>query len=342
MRNWLRMKSPVSALSARVLGRSGLRVSALGLGCWPIGGAMYLNGRADSYGAVDDDESIRAIRAAIDAGVTLFDTADCYGAGHSESVLGRALAGHRSRVTIATKFGYCFDPASRRVEGENVTPDYIRRAVRASLARLQIEVIDLYQVHCWAMSPAQADEAIATLEDLCREGVIRWYGWSTDEVSQVERVVAAPRFAVLQHEANVFNPGAAARALCDRHDLGSLARSPLAMGLLSGRYDASSRFGTDNVRGSGHDWVKFFRDGRPAPEFLRQLGAVREILTSGGRSVVQGALGYLWGRSDRTVPIPGFKNTAQALENAAAMEFGPLSADQVAEIDRLIARVGRE
>lgn len=334
----MRTHPALSALPPRTLGKSGLRVSALGLGCWPIGGRMYYDGKPDHYGEVDDDESIRAIHAAIDAGVTLFDTADCYGAGHSESVLGRALVGRRSRVVVATKFGNCFDEVSRQIRGEDASPAYIRRACQASLARLQTDVIDLYQIHCWALTPAQSDDAAATLESLCDEGLIRTYGWSTDELPQVERMVAFPRFSVLQHEVNVFSSGREAQALCVRENLGLLARSPLAMGLLSGRYDAQSRFSADNVRGSGHAWVKFFRDGRPAPEFLRQLDAVREILASDGRSIVQGALAYLWGKSDRIVPIPGFKSTAQALENAAAMQHGALSAERVQEIDTLIQR----
>lgn len=331
-----------NAISSRPLGKSGLRVGALGLGCWPIGGRMYFNGLPDHYGEIDDGDSIRAIHAAIDAGVTFFDTADCYGAGHSETVLGRALAERRSQVVIATKFGNRFDPATKNVEGEDVSPGYIRQAVRASLARLQVDAIDLYQIHCWTLPPSQADDAVATLETLCDEGLIRAYGWSTDLLPQVERVADRRRFSALQFEANVFSAGDEAVALCERHDLGGLARSPLAMGLLSGRYDAQSRFGTDNVRGAGHTWVKFFRDGQPAPEFLRQLDAVREILRAGGRTLVQGALGYLWGKSSRIVPIPGFKSEAQALENAAALQFGPLPPHQVDEIDRLIASARAE
>lgn len=299
---------------------------------------MYYDGKPDHYGEVADTESIRAIHAAIDAGVTFFDTADCYGAGHSETVLGLALAGRRSDIVIATKFGNCFDAASRHVRGEDVSPAYIRRACEASLARLQTPVIDLYQIHCWALTPAQADDAAATLESLCDEGLIRAWGWSTDELPQVQRMVSFPRFGVLQHEANVFSFSADARAFCERNHLGLLARSPLAMGLLGGRYSAQSRFSADNVRGSGHAWVKYFRDGQPAPEFLRQLDAVREILTSGGRSVAQGALAYLWGKSDRVVPIPGFKSTAQALENATAMQHGPLPAASIRELDALVQR----
>lgn len=337
------MKTHVTSLPPRTLGKSGLRVSPLGFGCWPIGGPMRFNGMPAHYGELDDTESIRAIHAALDAGVTLFDTADCYGAGHSEVVLGRALAGRRSDAVIATKFGNRFDELTKRVEGEDMTPAYIRQACQASLARLQVDVIDVYQIHCWALPPgAQAEDAVATLESLCDDGLIRTYGWSTDSLPQVEPVVSRPQFSVLQLEANVFSPGDEALAFCERHDLGALARSPLAMGLLSGRYDAQSRFSAESVRGGGVLWVKFFREGRPAPEFLRQLEAVKEILRSGGRSMVQGALGYLWGKSGRIVPLPGFKSTAQAIENAAAMEFGPLTADQIQEIDTLLQRVRTE
>lgn len=302
---------------------------------------MIFRGQPGYYGDVDDGESIRAIHAALDAGVTLFDTADCYGAGHSEQVLGRALAQRRSEVVIATKFGNRFDPATRHVDGEDVTPGYIRQACQASLARLGTEVIDVYLIHCWTVSAAAADDAMAALESLCDEGLIRTYGWSTDDLAQVERLVGAPRFGAMQIEANVFNPGGPALELCARRNWGALARSPLAMGLLSGRYDANSRFSTESVRGGGQPWVKFFRDAQPAPEYLHQLDAVRELLQSGGRTLVQGALAYLWGRSPIVVPIPGFRNAAQARENAAAMEAGPLAASQVAEIDHLLDQVRR-
>ena len=119
--------------------RSGIQVSALGLGCWAIGGPWTFDGRPAGWGPVDDAESIRAIHRAVDLGVTLFDTADVYGAGHSERVLGRALAGHRDEVVISTKFGLLFDEATREGGGDDVSPAYIRRACDATLERLDTD-----------------------------------------------------------------------------------------------------------------------------------------------------------------------------------------------------------
>jgi aryl-alcohol dehydrogenase-like predicted oxidoreductase len=110
------------------------------------------------------------------------------------------------------------------------------------------------------------------------------------------------------------------------------------MGLLSGKFGAESTLPGDDVRGAGHSWVRYFADRRPRAEFLDRLAAVREILTSGGRTPAQGALAWIWARSGRTIPIPGFKSVQQAEENARAMELGPLAAEQVEEIDRLLER----
>jgi aryl-alcohol dehydrogenase-like predicted oxidoreductase len=150
---FLRQSSPTVAFvstrtstSTRRLGRAGREVSALGLGCWAIGGPFMRLGRASGWGDVDDEESVRAIRRALDLGVTLFDTADVYGCGHSERVLGRALGPNRQRVAIATKFGYTFDEVTRTASDVDVSAAEIRRACEASLRRLGTDSIDLYQL----------------------------------------------------------------------------------------------------------------------------------------------------------------------------------------------------
>ena len=127
-------------------------------------------------------------------------------------------------------------------------------------------------------------------------------------------------------------------AVCAEYDLASINRGPLGMGLLTGKYTADSTLGRDDVRGIAPDWLDMFRDGRPAPEWLARVDAVREILRSGGRTLAQGALAYLWGRSERTVPIPGCRTVAQVEENAGALEYGPLTADQVTEVDTILGR----
>lgn len=273
--------------------------------------------------------------SALELGITFFDTADVYGTGHSERILARAPAGRRDDVVIATKFGNTYDEPSRTLIDSDVSADYIRRACRASLDRLGTDRIDLYQLHVG--SPVeQADDILATLEDLVAAGLIRSYGWSTDDPERAAAFARGPHCAAVQHVLNVFEDAPQMLGVCEAHDLASINRAPLAMGLLGGRYGPDSRLATNDVRGDSPDWVAYFRDGRPSPEFLARLDVVRDILTSDGRTLAQGALGWLLARSPRTVPIPGIRTAAQAEQNAGALRHGPLDGTQLAEIDRLL------
>jgi aryl-alcohol dehydrogenase-like predicted oxidoreductase len=321
---------------SRVLGRSGIQVSEIGFGSWAIGGPFTMGGKPDGWGEVDDGQSAAAVGRAVELGVTFFDTADVYGAGHSERILGRALAGHRDEVTIATKFGYTFDAGQRAITGEDVSPAYIRQACRASLRRLGTDRIDLYQVHIGDLPSQRAEEVSATLEELVTAGLIRAYGWSTDDPERAAAFAAGEHCATVQHELNLFADSPEMLTTCDDFDLASISRSPLAMGLLTGKYHAGSRLAADDVR-AAQPWVSYFTDGRPAPHWLARLDAVREVLTSGGRTLAQGALCWLLARSPRTVPIPGTRTVSQAEQNAGALSFGPLPAEQMTEIAGLLS-----
>jgi aryl-alcohol dehydrogenase-like predicted oxidoreductase len=240
-------------------------------------------------------------------------------------------------VTIATKFGNTFDEARKQATGTDASPDGIRRACDASLGRLGVECIDLYQLHLGGLELAQAEEARATLEELVASGKIRAYGWSTDDPGRARCFAAGAHCASIQQQFNVFGGSAETLDVCERYGLASINRGPLAMGLLTGKYGAGSVLPADDVRGPhSPDWMRFFTNGRPSGEFLAKLNAVREILRSGGRTLAQGALAWLWGRSDRTIPIPGFKSIAQVEENTGAMRFGPLTKEQVREVDALL------
>lgn len=172
-------------MTTRTLGRSGIAVSPLGMGCWAIGGPFYgEEGQPYGWGEVDDEESLRAVRRALELGVTFFDTADVYGTGHSERLLGQALRGHRDQVVLATKWSKTFDEQRRVLTGVDTSPAYLRRAVEASLRRLETECIDLYQLHHGAAELDEAAELLEALEELVSEGKIRWYGWSTDDPSR--------------------------------------------------------------------------------------------------------------------------------------------------------------
>src|SRR5688572_14108996 len=173
---------------------------------------------------------------------------------------------------------------------------------------------------------------IDILESLVSEGKIRYYGWSTDSVEGA-RVFADGKHCVsIQHDLNVILDAPEMLALCEELDLASVNRSALARGALSGKYSNDSVFPQNDVRNDEWSKERFF-----APT-LNQLDAIREILTSNGRSLVQGALAWIWARSEKTIPIPGFKTVAQVEENAKAMQFGPLTADQMKEINVVLGR----
>ncbi len=142
----------------------------------------------------------------------------------------------------------------------------------------------------------------------------------------------------IQIALNVFSDAPELLTLCEDSKLAALNRSPLAMGFLSGKFDANSQLPKDDVRGAGHEWVTMFKDGKPLPEFLEKLAVIREILTSDGRTPAQGALAWIWGRNPNTIPIPGFKNVKHVEENAKAMQLGPLGQDQMVEIETLLHR----
>jgi len=325
--------STTTAMSQRALGRSELKVSPLGLGCWAIGGPWrWLDGQG-GWGDIDDNESVRAIHAALDHGINFFDTAATYGTGHSEQILARALEGKRDQVVIATKFGFNVDEAEKHVTMR--TDDhlqYVRGECEASLRRLNTDVIDLYQLHVWDYPMEKVPAMIDVLESLVTDGKIRYYGWSTDSVEGARLFAQGKHCAAIQHDLNVVLDTPEMLALCDELNLASVNRSPLARGALSGKYAKGTIFPQNDVRND--EWS---RDHFFAPT-LDQLDAIREILTSDGRTLVQGALAWIWARSEKTIPIPGFKTVAQVEENARAMDFGPLTAEQMKEIDTIVGR----
>ena len=329
----------MKAKMTRTLGRSNIEISALGMGCWAIGGPFWSGETPLGWGEVDDAESIRAIHAALDLGATFFDTANVYGAGHSERVLAKALKGKREQVVIATKFNAVFDETTRQVTGSDATPEGIRRACEDSLRRLETDVIDLYQFHDNGFPPEQAGPVRDALEELVAKGKIRAYGWSTDFPKSAEFFAGGEHCATIQVELNVLDDNAAILAICERENLAAINRGPLAMGLLTGKYTGAVQPSADDVRGQkSPEWMKYFKDGVASADYMTKVSAIREILTSNGRSLAQGALAWLWARSPKTVPIPGFRIVKQVEENCKAMDFGPLTADQMAEINRILGR----
>jgi aryl-alcohol dehydrogenase-like predicted oxidoreductase len=325
----------------RKLGRSGIEVSALGMGCWAIGGPWtYDTGDGEPYaagwGKIDDKESIRAIHAGLETGINFFDTAANYGAGHSERILAKALEGRRQDVVIATKFGYLVDEEDKLILNDHdAVLGNIRRDCENSLRRLNTDTIDLYQFHVGDYPPEKADAVRDALEDLVKDGLIRWYGWSTDNTEGARVFAEGAHCTAIQqavHWATQLDYGPTLR-VCEESNLASIIRGPLGMGLLTGKFkQGDPKLPEDDIR---HGWD--FNEGRIV-DFIRAVEDLREVLTRDGRTLAQGALGWLWARSEVTVPIPGFKSVQQVEENAGALAFGPLKPDQMREIDRLLGR----
>jgi aryl-alcohol dehydrogenase-like predicted oxidoreductase len=314
--------------------RAGVQVSALGLGCWAIGGPFTFNGQPTGWGEVDDDESLRAIHRALELGVTLFDTADVYGCGHSERVLGRALAGRRDDVVIVTKVGNLFDEQTRTGGGSDVSPAYLRRACEASLRRLDTDRIDVYLIHDGLAAPEDVPAVIDVLEELVSAGKVRWYGSSISDPAIVRAMAEGPHMVAVEHELSVLRGELETLSVAEDLGLASLNRTPLAMGLLSGRYRPDALPAADDVRRNA-PWWDFFVEGA-MERWLERIAEVRGELTADGRSLVQGALGWIWGRSPATLPLPGFRTVAQVEENVGAAQHGPLPAERMERIRAIL------
>jgi aryl-alcohol dehydrogenase-like predicted oxidoreductase len=321
----------------RTLGKSGLEVSALGMGCWAIGGPWQMERPGGGlfpagWGHIDDEESIRAIHAALDAGVNFFDTAANYGAGHSEIILGRALKRRRHEIVIATKFGHLVDEGNKIVRGDS---DQILANVRGdvenSLRRLETDYIDIYQLHEGDYDPALALVLRGILEELVTEGKIRWYGWSTDLVDRAAVFADGLHCTSIQFRLNAAADNPAMRQLCAEHNLAGINKDPLNKGILTGKFTSAATFPADDIRSQAD-----FSDERIARR-LRTVEALREVFTSGGRTMAQGALAYIWALDERMVPIPGFKTVQQVEDNAGAMSFGPLTQAQLAQVNAIVA-----
>jgi aryl-alcohol dehydrogenase-like predicted oxidoreductase len=316
----------------RKLGRSGIEVSALGLGTARIGG--------DSWGDTDitfedSPEQIKAdidaIHRALEMGVNFIDTADVYSCGLSERILGQALRGQRDRVVLATKFGDTFDEETCQPTEEEITPEYISRACEGSLRRMETDYIDLYLFHINDYDMEKAGEVLETLERLVEEGKIRFYGWSTDYLERARLFAQGTHCTAVEHRLNFMMDAPEMLDLCEEHDLASINRIPLAMGVLSGKWTRETQLPGNDRRAKFFEVERFLED-------LDTIQALREVLVRDGRSYVQAALGWIWARSPRTIPVPGFRTAAQVEENAAAMGFGPLSAEQMEEVEGVLGR----
>jgi aryl-alcohol dehydrogenase-like predicted oxidoreductase len=236
---------------------------------------------------------------------------------------------------IATKFGFVVDEAGKRVtrfeQAEDVIKD-VRPACEASLRRLGTDYIDLYQLHVWDYPAVPAVALREVLEDLVREGKIRTYGWSTDSVELARVFAEGKHCAAIQHDLNVVLDAPEMLALCEQQDLASVNRSPLARGALTGKYSKDSRFAETDVRRDTYTAEHFFGPS------LARLDDLRGVLTSGERTLAQGALVWVLTRSPKTIPIPGLRTVKQVEENAGAVHSGLFTSEQMQQIEVLLGR----
>lgn len=312
-------------------------VPPLGMGCWGIGGRFGPGDVLFGFPDIDEEISIRTLHAAFDGGVRVFDTAAVYGAGNSERLVGLALKG-RPDAIVMTKFGMAFDEQTRQVLGDQTNAADISNSIEASLRRLQRDHIDVLLLHLNSLPVAKAAPIFEAMEKARIAGKLRAYGWSTDFPGSVKAMAAMPGFIGVEHAMNVFVDVPTIEKAIKQHDLIAFIRSPLAMGLLTGKFDGETRVPPNDVRSVNNDKRDYFHNGRAATKYLDQLQAVRDLLQTDGRTLAQVALGWLLAKSDRNIPLPGARNADQATENAAAIELGPLPATVMAEIEPIIER----
>lgn len=305
----------------RTLGRTGLRVSEVGFGAWAIGGPSKLGELEIGWGEVDDGMSLRAIDTAYDAGVTFFDTADAYGAGRSETLLGKALKPKRDRVVIATKVG------NRTVDGrwvKDVSKAWIPQALDASLARLGMDYVDLYQLHSPTDTADYRDEAFEALETLKAQGKIRSYGVSVGPAAHGPWVIRNTRADTIQVVYNLLDrePEDELLPLAQAQGVGIIARVPLASGFLTGKFAADVTFPVTDHRARTY----------PPAKARRMVGQVATLgfLTEGRhKTLAQAALQYCLSHPAVSAVIPGAKTPEQARANAAASDGVLLTAAEV-------------
>lgn len=312
--------------------------SSLGMGCWPIGGPMYApDGTSLGYTNSNDKESIQTIQAALSNGIKLFDTAAAYGAGHSERLLGKALKGHADAL-IVSKIGMAIDETTKQITGDEIAPETVMPAIDRCLERLERDTVDLVLLHVNSLPVEQADQIFDEMDKACQAGKIQAYGWSTDFSENAAAMSSRTNFSAVEHAMNVLTDAPKIQDIVRTNNWSALIRSPLAMGLLSGKYKKGQNMSAEDIRSQSLQWMQYYKDSQPNPEYLDRFENVRELLQTGGRTPVQGALAWLWGRSPLNIPIPGARTVEQIEGLAAAVELGPLPNPIMLEIESLVER----
>jgi aryl-alcohol dehydrogenase-like predicted oxidoreductase len=319
------------SLKLRNLGKSGIKVTEMGLGLWAAGGG--------EWGHPEDAESLSAIDAALDQGVTFFDTADVYGNGHSEELLGQAMRGRRDRFVVATKIGWRgFDGQQRRTAYQSV--EQLVAGVESNLQRLKTDYVDLIQSHISFREPTM-EVFLEGFQQLKRDGKVRAYGMSSSDFEYIQAFNHDGQCATLQIDYSLLNRTAEGAIFdyCSSHGIGVIVRGALAMGILTGKLTAETRFGEGDFR------RRWLTDPEQSAIYRRDLAQVAELaaLERNGRSLAQAALQFTLAHPAVSSVIPGARNARQVTGNVAAASAPALSREDWALIDQVIPpRGGRK
>lgn len=305
-------------MKTRRLGKTGFDVSEIGFGAWAIGG---------SWGETNDDESLAAMNAAVDAGVTFFDTADVYGDGRSEKLVAQLLRERHEPLVVATKFG-------RRAAQQDVgqfTYDNLRGWLERSRENLGVDIVDLVQLHCPPWEAYYAPSVFEACERLVDEGVVRAYGVSVEKIEEALKAIEYPSVATVQVIFNIFRQRPAAllfeQALL--RDVGLIIRVPLASGLLTGKFSTDTQFAADDHRSFNRNGEQFdVGETFAGVDYETGLAAVEQLrpLVPTGASLTQLALRWILDHKSVSTVIAGAKTIDQARDNAAASDLSPLPA----------------
>lgn len=309
-------------LNKRKLGKTGIEVTEIGLGLWAAGG---------HWGPTDDAASMSGIDAALDAGVNFFDTADVYGDGHSEELLGRAMKGRRDKFVVATKLGWA------DYDGDNncsayTTVEKLIRGVESNLRRLNTDYVDVIQNHIFYEEP-NTPIFIEGFMKLQEQGKVRAYGASTSDFGFLKAFNANGNCATLQIDYSILNRTAeeAIFPYCRENDIGVIVRGGLAMGILTGKFNADSTFPEGDFR---RDWQE---NPDQREQFLEDLTKVEKLgEVARHRTLAQTALGFTISNPDVNVVIPGGRSAKQVNENVETGLMGPLSGNELAAINSLV------
>ncbi len=309
-------------MKTRTLGRNGPTISAIGLGCM---------GMSEFYSNRDDAESFATLHHALDQGLNFLDTADIYGPHTNELLIGKAIAGRRKDVFLATKFGISRDPANEAARGVNGRPDYVKASCEASLQRLGVEQIDLYYQHR-VDKTVPIEDTVGAMAELVHTGKVRYLGLSEASAATIERACKVHPIAALQSEYSLWTRDpevTGTLAACRKHGVSFVAYSPLGRGFLTGAFTKPEDLPADDYR-------RKFSPRFAEENFTRNLAlvdAVKQLAAAKGVTASQVALAWVLAQGEDIIPIPGTKRRTYLDQNIAALDV-VLSAAELAELDR--------